>query len=250
MLPAEPLSWTGNISAAKTGCFRSNYRLRQRDNKPTWTLEHEHPCLLASASCLHTLCHSRIMHSRLLLLPPSVLRSVQHSPPSPDCCCLPTAVEIKGGGMEEHKIFSKSSNYCCTAVVKTESAPPATPLAGLPLSLDCTVVLLCTATLSGFITGLWQILDSNSQWHPNMQLILIHSYSVLWMEKQFSVRETISNPRWSIPDSAISIANIKVSFNGHHHSKEILSHKRDTKVALRFCQCWPPNSQILPFNSK
>lgn len=127
MLPAEPLSWTGNISAAKTGCFRSNYRLRQRDNKPTWTLEHEHPCLLASASCLHTLCHSRIMHSRLLLLPPSVLRSVQHSPPSTDCCCLPTAVEIKGGGMEEHKIFSKSSNYCCTAVVKTESAPPATP---------------------------------------------------------------------------------------------------------------------------
>lgn len=124
--------------------------------------------------------------------PPSVLRSVQHSPPSPDCCCLRTA-EIKGGGMEEDRIFSKPSNWHCIAVVEIKPAPPASTLADLPLSSDCTVVLLCTAKLTCLIIGLWQILDSSPQWHPNMQVILIHSYSgSRWrnnslLEKQFPI---------------------------------------------------------------
>lgn len=66
--------------------------------------------------------------------PPSAPRSVQHSPPSPDSCCLPTAVEIKGGGMEEDKIFSNTSNCPCAAVVEVELAPPVTASAVLPLS--------------------------------------------------------------------------------------------------------------------
>lgn len=95
--------------------------------------------------------------------PPSVLRNIQHSPPSPDCCCLPIAEEIKGGGMEKDKIFSKLGNRRCTVVVEIEPAPPVSTLAGLPLSLNCIVILHCTAKLTGFIIGLWQILDSSSQ---------------------------------------------------------------------------------------
>lgn len=65
--------------------------------------------------------------------PPSALRSVQLSPPSPGPRRLPAAAEIKGGGIEEGKVFSDPCNCSGAAVVETERAPPGSASAALPL---------------------------------------------------------------------------------------------------------------------
>lgn len=171
--------------------------------------------------------------------PPSAPCSVQHSPPSPDSCCLPTAVDIKGGGIEEDKIFLQPQQlplHCCSWDRDSLSRHSSSTSLGLR----------CFVT-GGSRTGrfyCWIMTDFGFK--PSAE----PGHAAHLNLQPFCTQqgEKIPNSRANVLDSVVSLSNIKSTFCGHNNSKSWamveVQRYNDSTGALPVADTKLPNSPI------